>query len=98
MLAVMDGEIASAEALAVSDAYQAERLPKLREARTTVAELIEAAKDAMDCDTIRAWGAVKGERRQELLAGYECAPGMRPVHETKTRLRAALARVQGGQS
>ena len=72
------------------------QLIEIREARAAVAELVEAAKDAMDCDTIQAWSATKGERRQELLARYECAPGMRPVNETKARLRAALARLQGG--
>lgn len=40
---VLDREIATAEALAGSDAYHAERLPKLREAHAAVAELRDAA-------------------------------------------------------
>ena len=44
VLALWDSEIASAEALSISDAYQAERLPKLREARAKVAALMSKAQ------------------------------------------------------
>lgn len=47
-LAVLDGLIATSEALSISDALHAERLPVLREARAAIGELIEAAEVYMD--------------------------------------------------
>lgn len=54
VLALLDGYVASWTGLAMSDAYYAQELPKLTEARDQVATLMTLAKNACDVESIDA--------------------------------------------
>ena len=101
VLAVMDAEVVTMrrlecwvnEALAPTKLTAKDAIVRMEQARTAVAELIEASRDFKDCETVHSWSELTWERRQELIERYKPELNSRPINAARMRFRDAIASI-----